>query len=196
MTDNGNEGMVRGTPTQSSLNHKKPSIFKSLSSMLGLVFVSKLFAILLIQYVVNDLKSFRFGKQRPKISETRSEIYSSVPSRSHPGRASEKSLKSDAIERLQQEAPPKSSEGNNNSDGTNQARRNEQQPIHNGTHSRQTSNDRLADGEDRLVDSRGMQWVPPYRHPPSRTGTGSHTVSQVKNIVTSHIILLLITIFS
>ncbi|XP_077285393.1 par-3 family cell polarity regulator isoform X2 [Arctopsyche grandis] len=155
LTDNGNEGMVRGTPTQSSLTHKKPSIFKSLSSMLG------------------------FGKQRPKISETRSEIYSSVPSRSHPGRASEKSLKSDAIERLQQEAPPKNSDGNSNSDGTNQARRNEQQPIHNGTHSRQPSSDRLADGEDRLVDSRGMQWVPPYRHPPSRTGTGSHTVSQV-----------------
>ncbi|XP_022819381.1 partitioning defective 3 homolog isoform X2 [Spodoptera litura] len=60
--------MIRGSPQQSSLSHKKPSILKSLSTM------------------------FRIGKPHKK-PET--EVYG----RSQPGRASEKSLSREALER-------------------------------------------------------------------------------------------------
>jgi hypothetical protein len=121
-----------------------------------------------------------FGKQRPKLhTETRSEIYSSIQNRSHPIRASEKSLsKTEHIERLQSEAALKNTENNSN-DRIHSQQRNESS-NHNGAHSRQSSSDRVADGEDRLVGGpRGSQWAPPYRHPPSRTSPNSHTVSQV-----------------
>lgn len=70
--DNGPDAMIRGSPQQSSLSHKKPSLLKSLSTML------------------------RFGKPRTKIPDTTSEIYG----RSHPGRSSEKSLSKEALERI------------------------------------------------------------------------------------------------
>lgn len=100
-----------------------------------------------------------------------------MQSRSHPIRASEKSLgKNDHSERLQGEAPSKNIDNTNND--VHQQRRNESS-NHNSAHSRQSSSDRLADGEERLGSSRGQQWVPPYRHPPSRTSPNNHTVSQV-----------------
>lgn len=104
-----------------------------------------------------------------------------MQNRSHPIRASEKSLgKSDHSERLQVEAQQKSIE--NTSNNVHPQRRNETS-SHSSAHSRQSSSDRLADGEERLGSSRGHQWAPPYRHPPSRTSPNNHTVSQVSKFI-------------
>ncbi|XP_063378212.1 partitioning defective 3 homolog isoform X2 [Cydia fagiglandana] len=112
LTDGGRgpEGMVRGSPQQSSLSHKKPSLLKSLSNML------------------------RIGKPHHKKPET--EIYG----RSQPGRASEKSLSREALERHNREERL-------------------EENAHNKPevqHSRQSSGER-------------SERAPPYRAPPQRT---------------------------
>ncbi|XP_039746485.1 partitioning defective 3 homolog B-like isoform X5 [Pararge aegeria] len=67
--DNTAPEIVRGSPQQSSLSHKKPSLLKSLSTM------------------------FRIGK--PSNKKTESDLYG----RSQPGRSSEKSISRDVLER-------------------------------------------------------------------------------------------------
>ncbi|XP_047988241.1 partitioning defective 3 homolog isoform X2 [Leguminivora glycinivorella] len=118
LTDGGRgpEGMVRGSPQQSSLSHKKPGLLKSLSNML------------------------RIGKPHKK-PET--EIYG----RSQPGRASEKSLSREALERHNREERLEETTHN-------------KPEIH---HSRQSSGER---SERANAHAHG---APPYRAPPART---------------------------
>ncbi|KOB77939.1 Bazooka [Operophtera brumata] len=107
--DSGGPEIIRGSPQQSSLSHKKPSLFKSLSTMF----------------------------------------------RTQPGRASEKSLSREALERLRME------ERLEDANPPNQHRAEPQ-------HSRQSS----AGSSDRLhthKSDRRPHAPPSYRSPPART---------------------------
>ncbi|XP_049867223.1 partitioning defective 3 homolog B-like [Pectinophora gossypiella] len=118
--DNHGPEIVRGSPQQSSLSHKKPSLLKSLSTM------------------------FRIGKPNKK-TEPGGEIYG----RCQPGRASEKSLSREAIERHN-----RIDERDEHNPPTQQ--RLEPAPARAG------SGPRLHAGERRAR-------APPYRGPPART---------------------------
>ncbi|XP_073943875.1 par-3 family cell polarity regulator isoform X1 [Choristoneura fumiferana] len=110
------DGMVRGSPQQSSLSHKKPSLLKSLSTM------------------------FRIGKPHKK---PEAEIYG----RSQPGRASEKSLSREALER-----------------------HNRDERIEENSHKPEIVHTRQSSGERSEKSAR----APPYRAPPSRTAPTPH----------------------
>ncbi|XP_053625045.1 partitioning defective 3 homolog B isoform X2 [Plodia interpunctella] len=116
--DNGPEGIVRGSPQQSSLSHKKPSLLKSLSTM------------------------FRIGKPHKK-PET--EVYG----RSQPGRASEKSLSRDAMERHRRDSREALDDDGNQQHRVEAAL----------AHSRQSSSERSHKSERRAP--------PPYRTAPA-----------------------------
>ncbi|KAJ2952678.1 hypothetical protein O0L34_g7018 [Tuta absoluta] len=123
----GPDGMVRGSPQQSSLSTKKPSILKSLSSM------------------------FRMGKPNKKI-EPGGEIYG----RTQPGRASEKSLSREALER------------HNRTEEREEGNPPAQQRLE-AAHSRQSS----GSGE-RSSHKSQRSHAPPYRAPPVRPAPAQH----------------------
>ncbi|XP_047021478.1 partitioning defective 3 homolog isoform X4 [Helicoverpa zea] len=122
LTDDSNgPDMIRGSPQQSSLSHKKPSLLKSLSTM------------------------FRIGKPNKKVE---TEVYG----RSQPGRASEKSLSREALERHNRidERVEKEEETNSKSQQRSEV-----------SHARQGSS---GSGGSRAHKSERR--APPYRAPP------------------------------
>ncbi|XP_026744677.1 partitioning defective 3 homolog B-like isoform X2 [Trichoplusia ni] len=116
--DNNGPDIIRGSPQQSSLSHKKPSLLKSLSTM------------------------FRIGKPHKKPEQ---EVYG----RSQPGRASEKSLSRDALER-QSRIEEREKEEESKSQQRSEA-----------SHSRQGSS---GSGGERA--NKRERRAPPYRAPP------------------------------
>ncbi|XP_052757347.1 partitioning defective 3 homolog isoform X2 [Galleria mellonella] len=122
----GPEGIIRGSPQQSSLSTKKPSLFKALSTM------------------------FRIGKPHNKPEP---EMYG----RTAPGRASEKSLSRDALDRERHRAEriDRMDEDRIGAAGIEV------------THSRQSS----GSGDRSHKSSRT---APPYRSPPARTAPSEH----------------------
>ncbi|KAJ8725711.1 hypothetical protein PYW08_003894 [Mythimna loreyi] len=119
--DNNGPDMIRGSPQQSSLSHKKPSLLKSLSTM------------------------FRKGKPNKK---TEPEVYG----RSQPGRASEKSLSRDALDRHNRIEEREKEEEPNPAQSKSQQRSEV-------SHTRQSSS---GSGGERKSERR----APPYRAPP------------------------------
>lgn len=123
--DNAGPDIIRGSPQQSSLSHKKPSLLKSLSTM------------------------FRIGKPHKK---TEGEC-----GRSQPGRASEKSLSRDALDR------------HNRLDERPEDNTQQQTSRTETSHSRQSSGS--GDRNQRRHPAPPAAPAPPYRAPPHRTVT-------------------------